>query len=192
VSHAVGMVRAGTWCDDTQSALPAEKVTLDLWPRKLPIRCTAASCLGGATTRSKVLHREEPSAIDYNQLADLRSLWLAYSAFATPQSALSFRRSRPGIGAHALSRPPWPLTPILLCEAASREVGMALGSAGTPSTSVSLSPPCVPVSPSPFPVVDSGPRSSVPVLHGGNPGQPNADSRMRIGVFFWTKDTKEL
>ncbi len=38
--------------------------------------------------------------------------------------------SRLGIGAHALSRPPWPLTPIFLCEATSREVGMAPGSAG--------------------------------------------------------------
>ncbi len=136
-------------------------------PPALTADALMSTCSGGATTRSNILRRGEPSGIGHTQRALPLGGW-----------------SRLGIGAHALSRPPWPLTPILLCENASREVGMELGSAGVSSTSASLSSPRLPVASSPFPIITSGPRPSDPVLNGGRREQMNAGSRTRIGVFL--------
>ncbi len=62
---------------------------------------------------------------------------------------------------------PWPLTPILLCEEASREDGMDLGSAGTFPTPARLSSPSQPLSASLFLVINPGARPSIPSPYGG-------------------------
>lgn len=111
------------------AAAPAVLVCLRALPVFRRIR-NLAPCLGGETTPSKILSLKDRFAINRHQCADLRSLWLLHPAFADPHPALLHPRSRLGIGAHALSRPPWPLSPILLCETSSRDVGMLLGSAG--------------------------------------------------------------